>query len=176
MEQAKKQLNQTKVNLAVDAGIFVGFLIADTPHFTGMAIHEWLGIAFGAAVITHLLLHWRWIVAITQRFFSKTTWQARLNYILNLLLFVDFTVIILSGLMISREALPFLGISLEPDRAWSGLHHLSTNLSLVLLGLHLALHWQWIVKAIKRYVIEPLRPARPISQPHMINKLTHKEV
>lgn len=59
MTQQKKQLNQTKVNLAIDGGIFAGFLVAEAPHFTGMAVHEWLGIAFGAAIMAHLLLHWQ---------------------------------------------------------------------------------------------------------------------
>jgi hypothetical protein len=68
MKQTKKQLNQTKINLAVDSGIFFGFLIAEAPHFTGMAVHEWLGIAFGAGIITHLLLHWQWIVKAIKRY------------------------------------------------------------------------------------------------------------
>ena len=112
MKQVKKQLNPTKINLAVDGGIFLGFLVADAPHFTGMAIHEWLGIAFGAAIITHLLLHWQWLVAVTRRFLTNIPRQARLNYLLNMLLFIDVTLIIFSGLMISRVALPSLGLSL----------------------------------------------------------------
>lgn len=175
MTQQKKQLNQTKVNLAIDGGIFVGFLVAEAPHFTGIAIHEWLGIAFGAAIIAHLLLHWQWIVAITRRFFAKVPWQARVNYILNLLLFIDVTIIILSGLMISKEALPALGLSLAGSRTWSGLHHLTANLSLALIGLHVALHWQWIVNACKRYVIQPFT-GRPAVQPRLVTKLEQKEV
>lgn len=176
MQRAKKQLNQTKVNLAVDSGIFVGFLVATEPHFTGIAVHEWLGIAFGAAIITHLLLHWQWIVAITRRFLSNIPWRARLNYLLNMLLFIDITLIIYSGLMISRVALPSLGLSLGAGGAWRGIHSLTANLSLVLVGLHVALHWQWIVKAIKRYVIEPSSSGRRVSQPRLVTKLTQKEV
>lgn len=176
MTQVKKQLNQTKINLAVDGGIFLGFLVAEAPHFTGIAVHEWLGIAFGAAIITHLLLHWQWIVAITRRFFSDIPWQARLNYLLNILLFIDVTLIIYSGLMISHVALPALGLSLGTGGAWHGIHHLTANLSLVLTGLHVALHWQWIVKAVKRYVVQPLSSGRPVVQPSLVTKLTQKEV
>src|SRR5262245_26809722 len=106
MKQAKKQLNQTKINLAVDSGIFLGFLVAEAPHFTGMAIHEWLGIAFGAAIIVHLLLHWQWIVAITKRFFSDIPRQARLNYLLNTLLFIDIYLVKYSGLVVSSFGIP----------------------------------------------------------------------
>ncbi|GAB4423443.1 MAG: DUF4405 domain-containing protein [Anaerolineae bacterium] len=175
MTLVKNQLSQTKVNLAIDGGIFIGFLVADNPHFTGMAIHEWLGIAFGAAIIMHLLLHWQWLVAVTRRFLSNVPWQARLNYILNLFLFIDVTIIILSGLMISREALPSLGLSLASSGAWKGLHHLTANLSLALIGLHVALHWQWIANAVKRYVIQPLT-GRSAMQPGLVAKLDRKEV
>jgi cytochrome b len=176
MKQTKKQLNQTKINLAVESGIFFGFLIAEAPHFTGMAVHEWLGIAFGAGIITHLLLHWQWIVAITRRFFSDIPRQARLNYLLNLLLFIDITLTIYSGLMISREALPTLGLSLGEGGAWRGIHTLAANLSLALVGLHVALHWQWIVKAIKRYIVQPLSFGHPVAQPSRVTKLTQKGV
>src|SRR5262245_22136139 len=176
MKQIKQQLNQTKINLAVDSGIFIGFLVAEAPHFTGMAVHEWLGIAFGAAIITHLLLHWQWIVTITRRFLSDIPRQARLNYLLNMLLFIDITLILYSGLMISRVALPFLGLSLRAGGTWRGIHTLTANLSLVLVGLHVALHWQWIVQAIKRYIVQPLSSGQPVVRPGQAPKLAQKEV
>lgn len=78
--------------------------------------------------------------------------------------------------MISHVALPSLGLSLGAGGAWRGIHHLTANLSLVLTGLHAALHWQWIVKAVKRYVVQPLSSGRPVTQPVLGTKLTQKEV
>ena len=43
---------------------------------------------------------------------------------------------------------------------WRGLHSLTANLSLVLIGAHVALHWRWIVETIKRYVFRPFLPKR----------------
>ncbi len=169
MKQEKKQLSQTKVNLIVDSLIFAGFLLAGTPHFTGQTIHEWLGLACAATLIVHLLLHWQWLVAVTQRFFSKAPRQARINYILNVLFFIDVTLIIFTGLMISKVVLPTLGLSLGSGGDWKGLHDLAANLALVLIGLHVALHWQWIVKAIKRYVVEPLLSGRPASPSSLVS-------
>jgi cytochrome b len=160
MKQPAIQPNRNKTNLIVDIAIFLAFLVAMAPHFSGMALHEWLGIAFGAAIITHLLLHWQWLVEVTKRFFSKTQWSARINYILNALLFIDITLIIFSGLMISEVALPFVGIQLAQSGSWRGLHGTAANLFLVLVGLHVALHWQWIVNMFKRFVLTPLAPRR----------------
>ena len=160
MKQTATQSNRNKTNMIVDSAIFLAFLVAMAPHFSGMAVHEWLGIAFGAAITTHLLLHWQWIVEVTKRFFSKAQWSARINYILNALLFIDITLIIFSGLMISEVALPFVGIELAQSGSWRGLHGTAANLFLVLVGLHVALHWQWIVNMFKRFVVTPLMPRR----------------
>ena len=150
MERTQPQPNRNNINLIVDSAIFIAFLVAMAPRFSGMVIHEWLGIAFGAAIVTHLLLHWQWLVEVTKRFFGRAQWSARINYILNALLFVDITTIILSGLMISESALPALGIALPLRGSWRMLHTLSADLFLMLVGLHIALHWQWIASMAKR--------------------------
>ena len=113
--------------------------------------------AFGAAIATHLLLNWSWIVEVTRRFFGKARWSARVNYVLNTLLFVDMTLIIFTGLMISEAALPLLGIQVSHGGAWRRLHDLTANLGVLLIGLHLALHWHWIVNATKRLIGVPRR-------------------
>ena len=67
----------------------------------------------------------------------------------------------LSGFMISESLLPALGIHLPRNFAWRSLHDLSANLFLILLGLHTALHWNWIVDAFKRYIFQPLAKLLP---------------
>jgi hypothetical protein len=163
----KSRTGATKINLLVDILIFAAFLVAGAPHFTGMAIHEWLGITFGAAIVTHLLLHWQWLVEVTKRFFRRMPWSTRINYVLNFLLFVTVTLIIFSGILMSEEALPLLGITFASGRAWHGVHALTAELAPWLVGLHVALHWKWIVNAVRRYLIQPLlgRARTPVSQP-----------
>ena len=150
------KLGSTVRNLIVDAAIFAGFLLAADPHATGQTIHEWLGLAFGAGIITHLLLHWKWIVNVVRRFFSKLPGQVRINSILNSLLFIAMTLIIFSGIMISKVVLSTFGLSGSHDTIWRWLHTSATNAALIIVGLHVALHWKWIVATIKRYVWQPL--------------------
>lgn len=160
METETKRVSGRVVKYVIDAVAFVGFLVAMDPSTTGIALHEWLSIAFGATVVVHLLLSWPWIAGITRRFFRRLPGRTRLNYVLNLLLFIDGTIIGFSGLLISEAALPLLGISLPHSPIWRGWHSLSADLALVLLGLHVALHWTWIVATTKRHIIQPLRPRR----------------
>lgn len=152
----KPNINQ--VNLMVDLAIFGAFLVAMAPRFSGLAIHEWLSIAFGGALFGHLLLHWQWIVEISKRFFKNAAWMARLNYVLNSLLFITMTVVMLSGLLISEIALPTLGIPFRGEWTWRQIHTISADTVLGLVGLHIALHWQWVVDALKRYLPRPFAP------------------
>jgi hypothetical membrane protein len=156
IQNESKTRNQTKIKLVIDVIIFVAFLIAMDPRSTGIAVHEWLAISLIAALVVHLLLSWNWITQITRRFAGKMSGQLRINYILNWLLFIDGSVIMLSGFMISESVLPALGISLPRNFVWRSLHEFSTNLFLLLLGLHTALHWSWVVDAFKRYVFQPI--------------------
>jgi cytochrome b561 len=150
MQSERKQRSQNMVNLAVDSTIFLIFLVVEAPKFSGLPAHEWLGIAIGAGAITHVLLHWQWVIEISKRFFGKAQWSARVNYILNVLLFIAITTIIFTGLMISQTVVPSLGLTVAQNNLWRSVHTTMASVFIVLVGLHVALHWQWFVNLVKR--------------------------
>ena len=150
-------MSQTKRNLLIDTGVLVLFLVTLNPSLTGLAIHEWLSVGLGGVLLTHVLLHWQWVVETTRRLFGRLASQARFNYLLNLLLLGAFTLVIGSGIMVSEEMLPFLGFRMASGGFWSTLHHLSAEWIIWIAGLHVAVHWKWIVNAVRRYAIAPLR-------------------
>ena len=156
---------QNLTKLFLDLGAFVALLISTAPHFTGEAIHEWLGIALGGVIIVHLLLNWNWIVQVTIRAFSKNVKSQRFSYILNWALFTSGIMILLSGLMISKTVVPFFGLTLPQNMSWKELHELSTNITMVLMGLHVAVHWSWITGMFK-HLFTP-RPASRVVTPVM---------
>ena len=53
---------RTRVDFWFDLILLIGFTIAYSYGFTGIGIHEWLGIALGAALLLHLTLHWEWVL------------------------------------------------------------------------------------------------------------------
>ena len=148
-------LRTNLLKLILDVLAFIGFLLALDPEATGISVHEWLTIAGTAAIVLHLLLNWNWITGITRKFFQKMTAKTRLNYILNWLFFIDGVLVMLSGIMISEVVLPAFGIRLPEGGAWRQWHSLSADLSLVILALHTALNWDWIVCVVKRYLVRP---------------------
>jgi hypothetical protein len=50
-----------------------------------------------------------------------------------------------------------LGIQLDVSRSWKSIHTLTSDASVILLGIHFALHWKWIVTTSGRYIVTPIR-------------------
>ena len=155
--ETKSKPSRNKINWLVDIAAFILFLIVSAPQATGQALHEWLSIAIAATIVVHLLLHWDWIIQVSRRFFGKLPRKTRINYTVNFLLAIAMTVVVFSGLVTSEVALPFLGLTVTIDSFWVFMHEISANLVLLLLGVHLALHWDWIKRAFNRYVVAALR-------------------
>ena len=143
----------TKTNLILDITIFTAFFVIANPSLTGM---EWLALAFAAAIVTHLLFHWNWLVTVTKQFFKKLFHQSRLNYVVNALFFVAMTTAMLSGLLISKSVMSTLGIQLNANHGWESIHKLASDAFLIMLGLHFALHLKWVATNLKRYLVSPV--------------------
>lgn len=156
----KKHLSETIKNYWLDFALFFAFIIDMNTRFTGLAIHEWLGIGFGIALIYHLLLHWNWIVSITKRLVGKLPSGQRFRYLIDLILFVDMVMLTITGIWISEFAMRKLGISFAPNFFWRRLHVQTADLAIWLVALHIALDWKWIVSATKRYIWQPLTKKR----------------
>jgi len=151
-----KGVNNIRVNLILDIMLFLVFLTIYEPRATGVTIHEWLGAAFVTILVTHVVLHWQWAVNITKRFFKKIGTEPRINYILNAAIFITFTTILFSGLMMSRVLLPIIGVKGSINPFWKFLHSASTDIILLLVAIHIGLHWNWIVNALKRHIVTPV--------------------
>lgn len=157
MLTSARKLNLSKLNLWIDIVLFVAFIVDYNTHFTGIAIHEWLGIALIALFVYHLLLHWSWIVTMVSRVTQILPTIDRIKSVVDLLLYVAMVIVIASGIWISEVAMGQLGITIQPSGFWRQLHHLSAEMTIWLTGLHLALSWSWIVTNFNRYIWQPFR-------------------
>jgi hypothetical protein len=162
-QKRKFTLNKTKLNLILDIVILLVFLVDFEPALTGLIWHEWLGMLLIVLFMVHMLLHWRWVVETSKRIFRKLARQAKINFILNLALLTAMVLLIGSGVMISHAVLPFFGLRLSATPFWRWLHTFSADLVVWIVALHIALHWSWIVIALKRYLVQPM--ARLFSSP-----------
>jgi cytochrome b561 len=152
-ESTKPAKWRLKLIFWLDAALLVSVCALQTLHFTGLVLHEWLGLAVVPLIVIHLLLVWSWIAAETRRLLTSQSARARINYLLNLSLFAAVTAATYSGILISQRAIPALTGSkavTELDYKWDKLHNDSAVIVVILTGLHLAINWDWALAAGKR--------------------------
>lgn len=153
----------------IDVGLFVIFLMVMNVPLTGITIHEWLSIGIATVLVVHLVQHGNWVATITGRLLSATSFKNRLNSVMMVVLFLAFVSIIVSGLVISEVALPWLGVRTAYSSFWLWLHLLSVDVVLYSTALHLALHWKWITGRYNRYVTQPLQARSARRQPLLVD-------
>lgn len=152
-----RKIMNTKLNFWIDVTVFAGFMIAMEPRATGITVHEWLTVAAVGTLIVHFVLHWDWFIRLTSRFFVKLFHSSRLNYLVAIAIFIGFTSLMVSGLMISEHFVPSLGFHPDGRYAWKSIHELAANLTLLLVAVHVALRWEWVKAAFLRLVVAPFR-------------------
>ena len=153
----RKVAARTRLDFWFDAVLLLGYTLAYSYGFTGIAIHEWLGIGLGLALLLHLTLHWDWVLRETGKLLSPRG-HDKLIWVVNLALLIVMTLCVASGIVISRVALPQLGIYTLGGPFWERLHILSAEVTLGLVPVHVALRWRWIVRVGRRLLA--WRPAR----------------
>jgi cytochrome b len=138
----------------LDIGLLVSFCALETVSITGLILHEWLGIAMIVMIVVHLLLSWTWVASATRKLIAPRSNRTRVNYLLNVALFVCVTAVIFSGILISQEAVPSLaGRRVVPpvsDYQWTRLHNQISNFVFVFAALHLAINWNWTAAAVRK--------------------------
>jgi hypothetical protein len=77
--------------------------------------------------------------------------------VVNVLFFIAVIGTFFSGLMISQSVLSALGIHLDVSRSWKRIHTLMSDASIVMLGIHFALHLKWVTANLGRYILNPIR-------------------
>jgi hypothetical protein len=152
-------MDENQKKLVIDLGVFLLFLIVSSPKATGVVFHEWISFAFIPVIILHLLMSWKWIVDIMTRFLKKIPGETRFNSLWVTILFIMMTLVIFTGIIISEVALTSMGIPIVADLFCFAIQDIRSNLFLLLLGIHLAMHCDWVIKGFKCYILP-----KPIQQ------------
>jgi predicted ferric reductase len=123
----------------------VFLLLMDPRSFYGLSFHEWAGLIIVIFFLLHKVINWVWIKKVTVGFFRPRAGRSRLNYILDVLLLAGLTLITLSGLAIART-IDFSWLNIGGSHNfWRIMHTSSSLITLALFGIHLGLHWKWVL-------------------------------
>lgn len=140
--------NYTK--MVLDLMMAITFVLLMNPRvLNGLPFHEMAGLVIGVAILVHIALNYRWVINTTKKIFApELPRKTRFSFLLNILLLILMTTVIVSGILISRVVFP--NISIEGDHFVRGIHSFSSDATLALVGLHIGVHWQWIMSTCKK--------------------------
>jgi hypothetical protein len=143
-----KKINYVKLTL--DLLMALTFALLFNPRvFNGLTFHETSGIAIGAAILAHIGMNSRWVKNSTLKIFDqKLPGKVRFSYFLNLLLLITMATVIITGVLISRVLFP--NISMGDNHSIRQLHSLSSYITLLILGVHVGVHWNWVMNMWKK--------------------------
>lgn len=140
----KKQNNKQYLNMAMTLFIVLLMKIA----FSGLVWHEVLGLGLYVMFFLHHILNLKYTLAIARQFFSgKVKFSVKAGLILDLLLLIVVGGLLFTSLQISNYLFWFK----ELDYLWpelSAVHAGLAYLTLILIGLHIGLHWSSVMKRL----------------------------
>ena len=145
-------------------------------------LHMWGGVVMIAIAITHLILHWSWVVNMTRRMIKditgkngKMNLRGRLNLLLNIVVGLSFLATAISGVYFlfvpgGRGAADpmflFSRITWDLIHTWAGVTLIAAGV------IHFAIHWRWVVNvatSISKRLTSREIPAQ--SQPVLTGKV-----
>lgn len=138
----RKQLSRMLVDLAMT----VVLLLLMGYSRIGEEAHEWLGVGMTVLFILHHILNRKWISALLRGRYGAYRVAQTILVCSALITMLSSAV---SGIMLSKHVFRFLGIEAGMSFARE-LHMLCGYWNLVLLSLHLGLHWIMIVGMISK--------------------------
>lgn len=145
MNKAESMNKKFLFKMILDALMTLALFFTFGFQFWGENLHEVFGTLMILMFILHQALNLNWYKNL---FKGKYTALRIVGTILNLLLIVDFLLLAYSGIAMSRFV--FMPLNLEWNVALSRrLHILSSYWGFVLMSVHLGLHWNIILAAIK---------------------------
>ena len=137
-----------KKKIILDIIMTAIFLCLLNTNFTGVALHEILGIAVFFLFLLHKIFNFKWIKSITANLFKKSLKaKPKIMYLIDVILLILVTLNVATGILISTTVLT--GISANNILLTSNLHHILAYSLLAVLIVHIALHLAVIRNAMK---------------------------
>lgn len=131
--------------IILDITMIISFILLLFPNFTGILLHEALGIISAFFVITHLIFNFGWIKNSLKKFVAETSdFNYKLKFVINFSLLIMILLSIISGICVSN-IFPVLNINIMHS-----LHSFSSYASLVIILLHSLMHAKYMFKVTKK--------------------------
>lgn len=119
-------------------------------HITGNRVHEWLGVLLFCFFILHQVFNSKWYKSI---FKGNYTAVRSVHTAVNVLLMADMLIMIISGVMLSRDV--FYSLNVSAGTLGRKLHMVAGSWGFLLVSIHLGLHGSMLTGVVKRLTKTP---------------------
>ena len=132
--------------IPLDIVLVLLFTTVFSKNVISLMYHEVVGLVLFALIILHLFLNSAWIKGVCMKLFDKKLpKKTRITIGVDILLLISFLLIIISGVLISKKIFSF-GLKAP----WIVIHFFCTALMIVLIGIHIGLHWGYLKQKLPK--------------------------
>jgi hypothetical protein len=142
---------KTIVKIVLDILMLVVIALMYRKQALGLQFHEIGGLALIGVFFVHKGLNFMWIRRVTVKLKTADA-RTRAMWIVDAMMLISFLLVGISGILISKVAFPGLAVSGGP---WKAIHYGCAALSLLLVGVHLGLHFNYLKGIFSRWVRLP---------------------
>lgn len=140
--------NKNLYKMILDIAMTIIIILLMKTAFTGIELHEIFGIAAFIFFLIHKLINIKLIKNMFNKFSSKNIVQ-KFVIITDLFLLIDIFIIIGTGVLISQYLFNNV-FSISDLSIYSAVHHGSAYLGMLLISVHIGLHWNFIINMLKK--------------------------
>lgn len=139
-----------KAKIIIDAGMIILVLMQMAYHLIGDSLHGWIGMILFVLIALHNILDRKWYLGLCK---GKYTSVRFFHTAINLLLLASFIGLAISTAFLSTTLSTFF--HLKAAMIGRRMHMFFTTWSYVLMSIHVGLHWNMIICAVKKRMNDP---------------------
>lgn len=150
MENKKviKQMVKNRIKIVIDIAMSILMICLMNINFTGMQLHEILGIVIFIMFMLHKALNFKWIKSIGYNLCNKKVKKRnKILFIFDIALFLLVIGIIITGILISNYV--FINVFIGSRGIIKKIHRFLSWWSIVLISIHIGFHLKSVIAYIK---------------------------
>jgi len=139
--------------ICVDIVMTVALLFLMAYELIGENVHEWIGVSMFVLFVLHHILNGQWSSNLLKgKYTPFRIWQTILVFVV----LASMIGSMISGIILSKYVFDFL--SIHSGQSWARtVHLLCSYWGLVVMSLHLGLHWSMMMGMVKKQLGAPSR-------------------
>lgn len=138
-----------KIKIVLDIIMFISIILLMKINITGLQLHEIIGICLFVIFIIHKIINFKWVKSVGKNILNKNMKsKSKIMFFLDLILFIFVTLNVITGIVVSKFIL--VSITVNNIETVTILHKFFAWWSLILISIHIGLHWENVVNYFER--------------------------